>query len=312
MTNLPRLGSDISAYLALVLSMVFVGSSMTTNTFIVDDVPVMVAGLLRFIIAAIFILIITFAVDGGLPRLDRRSHLTVMAQSVFGSLLFTVLTLYGVSMTTAMISGIILAATPAMVAILSWIMGDRLSRIAWIGVLLTIGGVLVVNVLDAPDENVASRPVLGALLILLAVLSESLYTIFSRLVARRASPLGLTCWYSMYGVLLFLPLGVWGLRDFDLRSMPVSAWIALTYAGAFVGSAAAVLWYIGLRQLPTSVAGAVTGVMPIAAVLSAWLIAGDPFGWPHLVGMVLIVGGIVLVARSRGRSIERQAELLSG
>ena len=312
MIKFPRMGSDIPAYLALILSMVFVGSSMTTNTFIVDDVPVMVAGLLRFLIAAVFILIITFAVDGELPRLDRRSHLTVLAQSLFGSFLFTVLTLHGVSMTTAMISGIILAASPAMVAILSWILGDRLSRVAWVGVLLTIGGVLVVNVLDAPDEQLASRPMLGAILILLAVLSESLYTIFSRLVAKQASPLGLTCWYTMYGVLLFLPMGLWGLRDFDVRTIPMSAWLALTYAGAFVGSAAAVLWYIGLRQLPTSVAGAVTGVMPIAAVLSAWLIAGDHFGWPHLIGMALIVGGIVLVARSRGRTIERKVELIGG
>ncbi len=311
MTNFPRVGSDIPAYLALILSMVFVGSSMTTNTFIVDDVPVMIAGLLRFLIAAVFILVITFAVDGELPQLDRRSHLTVLAQSLFGSFLFTVLTLHGVSMTTAMISGIILAASPAMVAILSWLLGDRLSRIAWVGVLLTIGGVLVVNVLDAPDENGATRPLLGALLILLAVLSESLYTIFSRLVAKKASPLGLTCWYSMYGALLFLIPGLWQMRDFDLGTIPVSAWVALTYAGAFVGSAAAVFWYFGLRQLPTSVAGAVTGVMPIAAVLSAWLIAGDHFGWPHLVGMALIVGGIVLVARSRGRGIERKADLLS-
>jgi drug/metabolite transporter (DMT)-like permease len=65
-----------------------------------------------------------------------------------------------------------------------------------------------------------------------------------------------------------------------------------------------------LRHVPASIAGAFTGVMPITAVLSAWIVLGEAIRWPHLEGMVLIVLGIVLVAHSRGRQVERTIALL--
>lgn len=297
--------NPIAAYAALATSMAFVGTSMTANKFIVDAVPVMLAGGLRFLAATLFILSITLLIDGHLPRLSRRTNAILAAQTFFGSFLFTILVLYGVDMTTAMVSGIILAATPAVVAIMSWVLGDRLSRLAWIGVMLTIGGVLVVNVLDTPGNDVARRPILGAVMIFLAVVSEALYTMFGRLIATEATPLAITSWYSIFGAAMFLPFALWELRGFDLASMPASAWIALVYMGAAVGALAVLLWFFGLRQVPASIAGAFTGVMPITAVLSAWLVLGEQIRWPHMVGMALIVLGIVLVARSRGRTVDR-------
>lgn len=283
-----------------------VGTSMTANKFIVGDVPVMIAGFVRFLAASIFIISLTLLIERKLPTLDRRTQVILAAQTFFGSFLFTVLTLYGVDMTTAMVSGIILAATPAVVAVMSWVLGDRLSRIAWIGVLLTIGGVLVVNLLGSPGEDVARRPLLGAILIFLAVVSEALYTMFARLIAGQATPLGITSWYSIYGAIMFLPPSLWVVRGFQIDSIPLSAWTAMMYMGAVPGALAVLLWFYGLRQVPASIAGAFTGIMPISAVFSAWLMLDEQIQWPHIIGMVLIMIGIVMVARSRGRMVERK------
>jgi drug/metabolite transporter (DMT)-like permease len=290
--------------------MAMVGTSMTANKFIVGDVPVMVAGLVRFLAATVFIVVLTLLIDGTLPRLERRTKLILAAQTFFGSFLFTVLTLYDVNMTTAMVSGIVLAATPAVVAVMSWLLGDRLARIAWLGVLLTIGGVVVVNLWESPGADVARRPILGATLIFLAVVSEAGYTMFARLIAGKGSALGITSWYSIYGALMFLLPALWVLRDFDIGTIPASAWVAMCYMGAVPGALAVLLWFYGLRHVPASIAGAFTGVMPITAVLSAWLVLGEAIRLPHLIGMALIVLGIVLVARSRGRRVERVALLL--
>lgn len=303
----PNSSSQLMAFTALAVSMAMVGTSMTANKFIVGEVPVMLAGLIRFLAAAVLMLVLTLLIDGRLPRLTRQTQITLAAQTFFGSFLFTILTLYGVDMTTAMVSGIILAATPAVVAIMSWVLGDRLSRIAWIGVLLTIGGVLIVNVLASPGEDVARRPILGAVLIFLAVVAEALYTMFARLIAGEASPLGITSWYSLYGAVMFLPSALWVVRDFELNSIPTSAWTAMIYIGVAPGALAVLLWFYGLRQVPASIAGAFTGVMPISAVFSAWLVLGEEIAWPHILGMVLIILGIVMVARSRGRIVTRKS-----
>ena len=291
------------AYACLALSMAMVGTSMTANKFIVGDVPVMLAVFGRFLAATIFIVGLTLLIEGKLPRLSRRTTLILAAQTFFGSFLFTVLTLYGVDMTTAMVSGIILAATPAVVAVMSWLLGDRLARVAWIGVLVTIGGVLVVNLFDSPGEDVARRPVLGAILIFLAVISEALYTMFARLIAGEATPLGITSWYSIIGALMFLPPALKVSRGFAIDSIPASAWFAMVYMGAVPGALAVLLWYYGLRHVQASIAGAFTGMMPITAVLSAGLVLDEAIRWPHLAGMLLIVLGIVMVTRSRGRIV---------
>lgn len=298
--------SKLTAYVALAVSMGFVGTSMTANKFITGEVPVMMAGLIRFLAATVFICSLTMLIDGRLPRLDSRTRAILAAQTFFGSFLFTVLTLYGVGMTTAMVSGIILAATPAVVAVMSWVLGDRLSRVAWVGVLLTIGGVLVVNLLGAPGDDLARRPVLGVVLIFLAVVSEAAYTMFARLIAGNASVLGITSWYSIYGALMFLPPALWVTRGLDWGGIPTSAWIAMAYMGAVPGALAVLLWFYGLRHVPASIAGAFTGVMPISAVVSAWLVLGEEIAPPHILGMVLIMLGIVMVARSRGRIVEQK------
>ena len=295
--------SQRAAYLALAISMGFVGTSMTANKFIVDDVPVMVAGFVRFLAASFFMVAITLLLEGPLPLLPARTRLLLAAQTFFGSFLFTILTLYGVQMTTAMVSGIILAATPAVVAVMSWIVGDRLARTAWLGVLITIGGVMVVNLLGAPGDDQAQRPLLGAALIALAVICKALYTMFARLIAESASIFGMTSWYSIYGALMFLPVALWQVPHTHVQNIPLSAWLAMIYMGAVPGALAVLLWFYGLRRVSPGIAGAFTGVMPITAVLSASLVLGEPIGWAHLVGMALIVCGIVLVARSRGNAV---------
>lgn len=302
----PDSSTQLMAYLALGISMAFVGTSMTANKFIVGEVPVMIAGFVRFLAASIFIVSLTMLIDKKLPKLTRRTQIILASQTFFGSFLFTVLTLYGVDMTTAMVSGIILAATPAVVAVMAWILGDRLARIAWIGVLFTIGGVLVVNLLGTPDGDIARRPILGAVLTFLAVVSEAAYTMFARLIAGQGSALGITSWYSIYGALMFLPPAVWSLRGFDLVGIPGSAWIAMIYMGAVPGAISVLLWFYGLRHVPASIAGAFTGLMPISAVLSAWLLLDEKIAWPHIAGMALIMLGIVMVARSRGRAVDRK------
>ncbi len=301
---------NLAAFAALALSMTFVGTGITANKFIAGEVPVLLAGEIRMAIAMLGALALVILTEGGLPKIDRETHITIFLQSFFGTVLFNTLVLYGVDMTTAAAGGMILASTPAVIAIFSWLLGDRLGRFAWIGILLTIGGVLVVNTIGVQEGHDARRPFLGAVLIFAAVVCESLYTLLGRRIAGKASPLGNTAWYCIYGAATFLPLIVIDLFSTDYGAIPTSAWVALVYMGIAVTIVAILLWYIGLRTVPTSQAGAFTGAMPIAAVLSAWLVLGEHIGWAHIVGMGLIVTGIVLVARSRSTVVPAEGRLL--
>lgn len=293
----------LPALVALATGMGIVGTSMTANKFIVGELPIMLASGIRFLIATVVLLALVLLIEDRLPHIPSRLHLVLIAQAFFGVFGFNVLVLLGVDMTTATISGIITAMTPAMIAVISFGLGDRLDGGAWAGVALTIAGVILVNLLATPPEDAARRPLLGATLVFLAVVGEALYTVLGRQVATRISPLSTATFICIYGLAMFLPFALWDLRGFDVWAAPPSAWLAVVYLALVVTVLAFVIWFVGLRTIPASTAGAFTGMIPITAVISAWLVLSEEIGWAHIAGIALVLAGILLVATSRGRVV---------
>lgn len=293
-----------TSMLLLATSMGLVGTSMTANAYIVNRMPIMLAMFCRFTLATLLLLGLVNLIEDGFSRLPLRSHLYLAAQAFFGVWVFNVMLLIGLDMTTATMSGIMTATTPAVIAIFSWALGDRLPPAAWIGVLLTIGGVVIVNLLEQSNEASGSRPLLGGLCVFVAVIGEALYTIFGREVARTVPPLTSTAWICIYGMTFFLPFAVRDAFTTSLTEIPRSAWLAVGWLAVFVTVVAIALWLKGLQTLPASVAGAFTGMIPITAVLSAWAILGEKITWSHVMGILVVLIGIGMVATARGRSVD--------
>ncbi|HLU34839.1 MAG TPA: DMT family transporter [Thermomicrobiales bacterium] len=296
-------GERFPAFLALASSMGIVGASMTANKFIVGNIPIMLASGIRCALATLVMLVLVRLVDTRLPHIPRNLHITLALQAFTGIFAFNVLALLGVGMTTATISGIITAMTPAVIAIISFALGDRLARIAWLGIVLTIAGVVLVNLLATPSDEEASRPLLGAILIFFAVCAEAMYTIFGRRVAGRISPISSTAYMCLYSAAMFLPFALWDLTNTDVMEVPVSTWLAIAYLAVFASGVAVILWFFGLRTTPASTAGAFTGVIPITAVLSAWFLLDERIGWAHVAGIALVIAGIFLVVNAQGRRL---------
>jgi drug/metabolite transporter (DMT)-like permease len=291
--------SRLPAFSSLALAMGIVGTSVTANKFIVGNAPIFLASAIRFILAAAILFAIVRLVEGGIPRLAARLHIILAVQSLSGVVMFNILLLIGLDMTTATVSGIITAATPAVIALMSVVVGERLSRTAWVGVSIAIAGVVAVNLLVTPAEDEASRPILGGFLVFLAVVGEGLYAILGKYAAGKVTPLATSALVSTYGALMFIPLALWDLRGFDPGSVPLSAWIAVLYLAAVVTVIAFVLWFKGLATIPASTAGAFTGMIPVTAVISAGLILGETVGPLHIAGIISVLMGIFLVASAR-------------
>jgi drug/metabolite transporter (DMT)-like permease len=295
-------GSRLPAFASLAGAMGIVGTSVTANKFIVGHAPIFLASAVRFVIATAILLALVRLVEDGLPRLPRRLHALLALQALAGIFLFNALLLIGLDMTTATISGIITAATPAVIALMSVAMGEHLSRGGWMGVSLAIAGVVAVNLLATPPKDAASHPLLGGLLVFVAVIGEALYTIIGKHAAGRVSPLATAALVSLYGAAMFMPFALWDLRTADLGAIPASAWLAVLYLALIVTVVAFVLWFRGLQAIPASIAGAFTGMIPVTAVISAGLILDEEIGLLHISGIACVLAGIFLVAGARSGS----------
>jgi len=296
----------LAAYGSLAMSMTIVGSSVVTSKYITDSMPVFLASAMRFLIAAAILGLWTLVErrrGTAIPRVSGRDHLILALQAFTGVFMFNVLLLYGLRLTTATASGILTSATPVVIAVGAGMLGERLTGRVWMGVMLAMTGVAAANLFGAGGgESLPSNPLLGALLVSGAVVGEALYTILGKMVANRLPPVTIATWVTVYGTMMFLVPGVWQLRGFEPEHVPAAAWLSVGYSATFVTVIAFVLWFRGLQRVPASTAAPFTGMIPIAAVVFAGILLHEPVGWPHVAGIVGVIGGILLITNGTTRS----------
>ena len=78
----------------------------------------------------------------GEAPLDRRSHRLLFLESFFGNFLFSICMLFGIRQSTALAAGVIMAALPAVVALLSWwLLRERIGLRVAAGIACAIAGI---------------------------------------------------------------------------------------------------------------------------------------------------------------------------
>ncbi len=289
------------ARVSMAIAMMLVGSSVVSARFIVESFPILLALGIRQTVATLILLPIVWLFAGGWPRATRRDHGIVILQTLTGVVLFNILLLIGVDLTTAATAGIITSTVPAAIAVISRFMGERISRPTMLGIALAIGGVLVVNIAGAvagDSGGDAPNPVLGGILVFGAVVCEALFTILGRNLSGRMTPTANCFLVCFYGMLMFAPFAIREAPGFDFGGVPASGWLALAWSTGPVMIGAFFLWFSGLRVIPASSAAVFTSLIPISAVACSAMFLGERLGWAHAVGTICVIAAIVLVSRS--------------
>jgi drug/metabolite transporter (DMT)-like permease len=290
--------SSITAYINLTLAMVIVGSSVVAGKIMVAELPVHLASALRFALALCILLPVLRLREGGLPRLSRRSWLLLAGQSLCGSFLFTVCLLYGLALTTPASAGIITATTPACMGVIAWVfMAERPTPRAGLGMVLSVAGLLAVGAAGRAAGGSAPAPLAGNLLVVGAVLFESLFLLVRKGVREPLSPLAAATVISLFGLVWFLPGGVAELAHTDLAAVSPVGWLSVAYYGAVVTVLAYVFWFAGVTRVAASTAGVFTAVMPVSALALSALLLDEPVSPAQLAGCACVLGSIVLLSR---------------
>ena len=129
------------AYASLASSMALVGSYVGLSKLLVVVFPVLLLAWLRFGIAAL-------AMAGWVKRgvdeapLNRHDRVLLFWEIFLGNFLFSVCMLFGVARSSALTAGVILAALPAVVALLSRaFLHERITRPVLAGIVCAVAGV---------------------------------------------------------------------------------------------------------------------------------------------------------------------------
>jgi len=299
------------AYLCLALAMAVVGAYVGFSKALLAVFPVFILAWLRFAIAAV-------AMTPWLRRpadeapLDRRTHRLLFLESFFGNFLFSICMLFGVYRSTALAAGVIMAAIPAVVALLSWLLlGERPGWRTSSGIACAIAGIALVSLARDDEGELASGSLLGSLLLLAAVTCEALYVVIGKKLSATMGPKRISALINLWGLVLVAPFALWQLRGFSPSFIPESSWWLLLAYSIAASVVTVWLWMTGLKHVPASSAGIFTVFLPVTAAAVGALFYGEEFTTAQAAAFALALVGVVLAAWPARRSTSIAAVLPS-
>jgi drug/metabolite transporter (DMT)-like permease len=102
--------------------MLIVGSIVVVSKVITATFPVFLAAALRFAIASAVLLPVLLKTAHGVPSLRKKDACVLFLQAFAGNFLFSILLLYGLKLTSASESGIILGTVPVVIGLISFLL----------------------------------------------------------------------------------------------------------------------------------------------------------------------------------------------
>jgi drug/metabolite transporter (DMT)-like permease len=221
----------------------------------------------------------------------RHDWIRIVLLAVVGHFLYQLLFLGGVARTTVSNSSLIFGCTPVTVALLSaWLGHERVSLVRWAGAALSLTGVYLV--VAGGSQRGASLT--GDMLVAVAMISWALYTVGSRSLLARHSPLVVTGYTMAIGSLLYAPFGVPSLVRLQWASISVAGWLGLLYSAVFALVVAYLIWYTAVQRVGNSRTSIYSNVVPLVAMSVAALVLAEPIALRQILGAAAILGGVAI------------------
>jgi drug/metabolite transporter (DMT)-like permease len=283
-----------AAYAALASSMVLVGSYVGLSKILVAVFPVFLLAWLRFAIAAVAMLH-WLPRAAGEPPLSAADRRLLFWESFLGNFGFSICMLFGVAATSALAAGVVMAALPATVALLSWAwLGDRITpRIVG----ATACAVAGIGLLAFARDGGASDPVgpwWGYVLLVGAVLCEASYVVIGKRLTGQVSPRRISALINLWGLALVTPFGLWQASRFAFDAVVPADWGLLVFYALAASVVSVWLWMRGLQSVPASQAGVFAVLLPMTAAAIGVIGLDEAFGSTHAVAFWLAIAGLLL------------------
>lgn len=284
--------------------MSLVGSYVALSKPLAAALPVFLLAWLRFGIGALAMLR-WLKKPASEPPMTAATRKLVFLESFLGNFLFSICMLFGVSMTSAVSAGVIMAAIPAAVALMSWaFLRERIAPRVWgavacaalgIGLLALSKSEHAMPAASAPGADMASSKAwLGNLLVLGAVLCEAAYAVIGKKLTGALGPKRISSLINLWGFALMTPMGLYLALDFDFGAVAAGTWLLLVFYALAASVWTVWLWMTGLKGVPASQAGVFTVMLPVSAALVGVVVLGETLSGAQMLAFAAALVGVLL------------------
>jgi len=280
---------------ALLLAMALIwGLNYTVVKFgVLTFAPLAFNGL-RVALAAVALLVVAaLTVRERWP--SRADALRLLALGVLGNCVYQIFFIEGLARTRAGTAAIVLAASPAFIALIGRLRGsERIAPRGLAGIALAIGGVGLVM---ASGGSGGEDTLLGGVLVLIGCLCWATFTVLLQPYTHRVNGVHLSALTMVGGALPLLFAATPSLASTDWATVSAATWGAVAYSGIAALVVAYLIWYRGVRVLGPTRTAMYGNLQPVIALGFAWLHLGEVPTVAQAAGIVAIMGGILMTRK---------------
>lgn len=300
--NIPRSPqrAPIAVDLALV-GMAFIwGVNFAVVKTALTELSPLAFNALRFSIASLLTLAALWLVERDV-RPSRGDGWRFLALGLVGNAGYQFLFINGLNRTTSGNGSLILATVPVFVPLIGMLLRiERINARAWIGIALSFTGIALIVLGSGEEVGLASEMTVGNLMILAAATLWASYTVLSRPLLARYSPLKVTALAMLAGTPFIVLYAIPGLRAQDWDAVSWQGWGGLAFSSILAIALAYVVWNLGVSRVGGTRTAVYNNLTPVVAALTGWLFLEESITLWVIGGAALIFSGIYLTRTSQG------------
>jgi drug/metabolite transporter (DMT)-like permease len=246
----------------------------------------------RVAIAALALLAIAAVMRDKWPA--RGDVIALLLLGVLGNGLYQLLFIQGIAHTRAGNAALVLAATPAFVALFGWMRGiERIRPRGMVGIAISIVGIGLVVAGTAPLGAGAST-MFGDLLVLAGCFCWAAFTVLLKPYTARVNAVQVAGITMSGGVIPLLIISAPSIAATAWTQVPPMTWGAIVFSGIGALVIAYLCWYRGVRVLGPTRTSMYGNLQPVVALLFAWVILHEVPTVMQGMGAASIITGLIM------------------
>jgi drug/metabolite transporter (DMT)-like permease len=249
---------------------------------------------MRFVVASVLICAVLL-IRGEDLRWARSDFWRLLVLGLVGNTFYQIFFIEGIARTTASNSSLLLATSPIWVTLLSALFRqDRVTPVVASGVALSFAGIVLIVGLGGQGLSLAGSSLPGNLLSLASALCWASYTIMSRPLLRRYSPLKLTGLSMVVGTIPLMLYSAGALTGQSWTGISWRGWLGCGYSMLFGIAVAYVIWNTSVQKVGNARTAVFSTLTPVVAVMVSWLFLQEALGVWQGIGAIVTLTGVAL------------------
>lgn len=283
--------SKIQAHVAILFANIIFGLGVPVTKLLLNDwvSPMTYMATRSLGAAVVFWLIACFMKP---EKVERRDLIVIMLGGLMGFVVSQTLTAWALDYTSPVYFSLIATLTPVAVMLMAALfIGERITGLKFLGVLLGIAGAVLMVVMGQTSGS-GSNDLLGIILAILSVLTWAIYMIITRKVAQKYTPVTQMKYVFLISAIVTVPLAWPELSEQRLYSAATFGWDGALEM-SFIVLMATVLGYFlipfAMKSLSATTVSIYTNLQPMVASFIAIIIGQDRLTWDKPVAAILVL-----------------------